>query len=40
VNKLVCTSLDIQRSKFNHETLVVWASCPLDMYLIIPESAV
>ncbi|MFN6033738.1 MAG: hypothetical protein ACK48B_06765 [Dolichospermum sp.] len=24
----------------NHETLVVRASCPLDMYLITPVSAV
>ncbi|MFM5944955.1 MAG: hypothetical protein ACKPE1_12945 [Dolichospermum sp.] len=24
----------------NHETLVVRASCPLDMYLITPGSAV
>ncbi|MTJ37047.1 hypothetical protein FJR08_21855 [Dolichospermum sp. UHCC 0260] len=24
----------------NYETLVVRASCPLDMYLITPESAV
>ena len=27
-------------TKLNHKTLVVRASCPLDMYLITPGSAV
>jgi hypothetical protein len=27
-------------TKLNHETLVVRASCPLDIYLITPGSAV
>ncbi|MBO1045052.1 MAG: hypothetical protein ACK5CG_08315 [Aphanizomenon sp.] len=34
------TAFSAEDTKLNHETLVVRASCPLDMYLITPGSAV